>query len=544
MLGLMQDCPLLISSLIEHAARHHCSAEIVSRQVSGGMHRYCFSEAAQRSRRVAAALEQMGVGQDARVGTLAWNGYRHIELYYGITGSGRIVHTINPRLSSEQIVWIANHADDEVMCFDLSFLPVVQAIRGDCPRVKYWIALCEEHELPDSGESWLSYESWITGAPEDYSWPTFDERSAATLCYTSGTTGFPKGVLYSHRSTVLHTLAVLQPDAMACSARDVILPAVPMFHINAWGLPYVAAMVGAKLVLPGAALDGESLYELLEAEHVTLAAGVPAIWMGLLDYLERSGKRFSSLERTVIGGSVCTPQTISILQERYGVQVRHAWGMTETSALGTTTAFLAEHYLASAHDQLAVQSKQGRAIYGIDMKVVDEAGRELPREANQSGVLMVRGHWVAEQYYQTGQIPLVDGWLPTGDLARIDNDGYMQITDRLKDLIKSGGEWISSLEIERIAMAHPEVAMAACIAVEHPKWGERPLLLAVRHPRSVLVRAELLAFYKGRLADWQIPDDVVFLTEIPLAATGKVQKYKLRERFQNHLTGSGKTGSD
>jgi acyl-CoA synthetase (AMP-forming)/AMP-acid ligase II len=537
MLGLMQDQPLMISSLIEFAARHHRDAQIVSRRVEGDLHRYTYADAAARARRVANALDRLGLAFSDRVGTLAWNGYRHFELYFGVSGSGRVVHTINPRLAPEQVAWIANHAEDQVLCFDMSFLPVIKAIWKQCSTVSHWIALCEADALPaDTGIAGLqSYEAWIGAESDAYVWPEFDERSAAALCYTSGTTGHPKGVLYSHRSTLLHAYAGALPDALSMSARDSVLPVVPMFHVNAWGIPYSAAMTGAKLVFPGAALDGKSVYELIEAERVTFAAGVPTVWLMLLNHMRTGGLKFSTLKRTVIGGSACPPAMIRSFYVDYGVTVLHGWGMTEMSPLGTVCNLKLKQLELPVDAQLAIMGKQGRALYGVEMKIVDPEGRDLPWDGQATGDLLVRGPWIVASYFRgEGGDPLVDGWFPTGDVAAIDPDGFMQITDRSKDVIKSGGEWISSIDIENIAMAHPAVAMAACIALPHPKWDERPLLVVVKKPGAEVSREELIGFYEGKVAKWQVPDDVAFVDAIPLGATGKVQKNKLREQFKGH----------
>jgi acyl-CoA synthetase (AMP-forming)/AMP-acid ligase II len=536
MLGLMQDHPLLISSLIDFAGRHHAEAEIVSRRVEGDIHRSTYADVAMRSRRVANALDRLGLAFSDRVATLAWNGYRHLELYFGITGSGRVVHTINPRLLPEQIAWIANHAEDQVVCFDMTFLPIVKGIWSHCSTVKHWIALCDADKLPaDTGIPGLrSYEAWIADEPETYDWPLFDERSAAALCYTSGTTGNPKGALYSHRSTLLHAFAGALPDSLGVSARDSILPVVPMFHVNAWGLPYGAAMTGAKLVFPGAALDGKSVYELIESEGVTMAAGVPTVWLGLLNHVALHGLKFSTMRRTVIGGSACPPAMIKTFRDDYGVTVVHAWGMTEMSPLGTVNTPKLHQQALPAEQQLALMAKQGRAVFGVEMKTVDPDGIELPWDGQSSGDLLVKGPWIISNYFKgEGGDPLVaGGWLPTGDVACIDADGFLQITDRSKDVIKSGGEWISSIDVENIAMAHPAVAMAACIAVPHPKWDERPLLVVMKKPGAEATAAEILAHFEGRIAKWQVPDDVVFIDTIPLGATGKMQKNKLREQFK------------
>jgi len=538
MFGLMQDQPLLISSLIEFAARHHGEAEVVSRRVEGDLHRCTYRDVAARSRQVAQALDAWDLAFSERVATLAWNGYRHLELYFGVSGSGRVLHTLNPRLAADQVVWIANHAEDRVLCFDMTFLPLIKAIWKQCATVKHWVALCDEGALPaDSGiEGLVSYEAWIAPQATQYEWPSFDERSAASLCYTSGTTGNPKGALYSHRSTVLHAYGGALPDALNLSARDSILPVVPMFHVNAWGLPYAAAMTGAKLVFPGAALDGKSVYDLIEGERVTMAAGVPTVWLGLLNHMAQGGLRFSTLSRTVIGGSACPPAMIRAFKDQYGVTVLHAWGMTEMSPLGTVCTLKLHQMAGTPEQQMTVLLKQGRAIFGVEMKIVDPEGQELPWDGQSSGDLMVKGPWIIACYFKgEGGNPLVEGWFPTGDVATIDPDGFMQITDRSKDVIKSGGEWISSIDVENIAVAHPAVAMAACIGVRHPKWDERPLLVVVKKPGSDVTREELLSFYEGKVAKWQVPDDVAFVDAIPLGATGKMQKMKLREQFKDHM---------
>jgi 3-(methylthio)propionyl---CoA ligase len=538
MFGLMQDHPLLISSLIDFAARNHADGELVSRRVEGDIHRYTYADASVRCRQVAHALDRLGLGLGARVGTLAWNGYRHFELYFGVSGSGRVIHTINPRLAPDQVAWILNHAEDQVLCFDMTFLPIVKSIWPQCATVTKWVALCDADALPtDTGiEGLVSYEAWIAREPGTYVWPLLDERHAAAMCYTSGTTGNPKGVLYSHRSTMLHAYGAALPDALNLSARDSVLPVVPMFHVNAWGLPYACAMTGAKMVFPGAALDGKSVYELIEAEGVTLAAGVPTVWLGLLGHMAQHQKTFSTLKRTVIGGSACPPAMIRAFDQQHGVTVLHAWGMTEMSPLGTVCNLKLKQQALPFDDRMRVLAKQGRAVYGVDMKIVDADGLELPWDGSASGDLLVRGPWIVTGYFKgEGGDPLVDGWFPTGDVASIDGDGFLQITDRSKDVIKSGGEWISSIDIENIAVAHPGVAMAACIAMAHPKWDERPLLVVVKKPgMESVTRDDVLSFYEGKVAKWQVPDDVVFVEAIPLGATGKMQKMKLREQFKDH----------
>ena len=547
MLGLMQSQPLLISGLIDFAERHHGDAEIVSRRVEGDIHRYTYKDSARRARQVANALDSLKLGFSDRVATLAWNGYRHFELYYGVSGSGRVLHTINPRLHPDQIAWIANHAEDQVLCFDLSFLPLVQAVHAKCSSIKHYIALCDADKLPvNSGIPNLQgYESWIGAESNEYTWPSFDENTASSLCYTSGTTGNPKAALYSHRSSTLHAYAAALPDVMSISARDAILPVVPMFHVNAWGIPYSAALTGAKLVFPGPALDGKSIFELIEAEKVTYAAGVPTVWQMLLTHMKPGGLKFSTLRRTVIGGSACPPAMISAFNDDYGVEVLHAWGMTEMSPLGTLCTLKNKHDVLPEAEKMKIRLKQGRAIYGVDMKIVDEAGKELPWDGKTFGDLLVRGPWVVREYFKgEGGDPLVyfdkggkggkEGWFPTGDVGTIDADGYLQITDRSKDVIKSGGEWISSIEVENIAVAHPAVAMAACIGVAHPKWDERPIIAVVKRPGMEVSREELIRFYDGKIAKWQVPDDVVFVDAIPIGATGKMLKTRLREMLKDY----------
>ncbi|MBS7807345.1 3-(methylthio)propionyl-CoA ligase [Variovorax sp. PCZ-1] len=537
MLGLMQSQPLLISSLIEFADRHHSDGEIVSRRVEGDIHRYTWADVAKRSRQVAGALDGMKLAFSDRVATLAWNGYRHLELYFGVSGSGRVLHTINPRLHPDQVAWIANHAEDQVLCFDMSFLPIVQAVHARCTTVKQFVAMCDADKLPaDSGiPNLISYEAWIGKQPTAYNWPQFDENSASSMCYTSGTTGNPKAALYSHRSTTLHAYAAALPDVMSLSARDSVLPVVPMFHVNAWGIPYSAALTGCKLVFPGPAMDGKSIYELIESEKVSYAAGVPTVWQMMLGHMKPAGLKFSTLKRTVIGGSACPPAMIHAFQEDYGVEVLHAWGMTEMSPLGTLNTLKNKQLSLPADEQMKIRLKQGRAIYGVDMKIVDADGKELPWDGKTYGDLLVKGPWIVKEYFKgEGGDPLKDGWFPTGDVATIDANGFMQITDRSKDVIKSGGEWISSIDVENIAMAHPAIAMAACVGMPHPKWDERPIIAVVKKPGMEVSVAELLKFYEGKTAKWQIPDDVVFVDAIPLGATGKMQKMKLREQLKDY----------
>lgn len=537
MLGLMQDRPLLISQLIEFAALNHGAEEIVSRTVEGPIHRYTYEDCLYRSRQLAKALAKLGVEQSDRIGTLAWNGYRHVEIYYGVSGMGAVCHTINPRLFPEQIVYIVNHAEDKYIFMDLTFVPLIEKLVGQLPGVKGFVIMTDEAHMPETTlPNVICYESLLASADDDYQWPVFDERTASSLCYTSGTTGNPKGVLFSHRSTVLHSFAICIPDGLGLCNLETILPVVPMFHVNAWGIPYASAMCGAKMVMPGARMDGEALYELMESEGVTLSAGVPTIWMMLLAYMKENNKKFSSMKRTVIGGAAAPKAMIETFEKEYNVTAIHAWGMTEMSPLGTACNLKKKHGNFSFDDKVELSLKQGRAVYGVDMKIVDGSGNRLPWDGKAFGNLMVRGPWITSGYFrgEGGSILDDEGFFDTGDVATIDADGYMQITDRSKDVIKSGGEWISSIDVENEAVGCPGIAEAAVIAVSHPKWDERPLLLAVKEADASVTKEDVIAHLRKSIAKWQLPDDVIFVDELPHTATGKILKTKLRAEYKDY----------
>ncbi|OGA81047.1 MAG: long-chain fatty acid--CoA ligase [Burkholderiales bacterium RIFCSPHIGHO2_01_FULL_63_240] len=536
LMGQMMHMPLLISSLLTHAARHNGDTEIVSKRVEGDMHRTTWAEVELRSRKLAQALDRLGLKAGDRVGTLAWNGYRHLEIYYAVSGSQRVCHTINPRLFPQQVAWIATDAQDQVIFVDLNIFPLVEKLAPMLPTLKHVVLMCGREHMPKESalQNLHCYEELLAAEDGSYQWPSFDENSAASICYTSGTTGNPKGAVYSHRSTVLHAFAAALPDAMCLKATDTVLPVVPMFHVNAWGLPYAAAMVGCKLVMPGHHLDGASLYNLFEEEKVTMSAGVPTIWLGLLNHVKANGLKFSTFKSTVIGGAACPPAMIRAFENEYGVEVIHAWGMTEMSPLGTLGRLKTKHAEWSTEDKQKLLEKQGKSVFGVDMRIVDGDGKVLPWDGKAAGDLEVKGHWVINSYFNIDKSPLHDGWFPTGDVATIDADGYMQITDRSKDVIKSGGEWISSIDLENVLMAHPAVHEAAAISCFHPKWDERPLMVVVKKPGVEVSVDELIAFYDGKIPKWQTPDDVVFVDEIPHTATGKISKLQLRERFKDH----------
>jgi acyl-CoA synthetase (AMP-forming)/AMP-acid ligase II len=542
MRGLMMDRPLTIASIIEYAASYHGEREIVTRTVEGPIHRYTYGDACLRARKLSQALRRLGVRPGDRVATMAWNTHRHFEVYYGVSGMGAVCHTINPRLFPDQIAYIVDHAADAYLCFDLSFADLVESLAPRLPSVRGYVVLTDEAHMPATKlPGAVAYESLVAAEDGDYRWPDLDEWTASSLCYTSGTTGHPKGVMYTHRSTVLHTMALCMSDNLGFRSRDVVMPVVPMFHANAWGLVYAAPAAGAKLVLPGRDLDGASVHELLDAEAVTFTAGVPTVWLGLLQHLRAHGGNLRHLERLLGGGSAMPLSMIREIEEDHGVSVLHAWGMTEISPVGSTGQLKASDEAAPAEIRYGRKVTQGRGIFGVEMKIVDADGAELPRDGVAFGDLLVRGPFVCSGYYrgEGGDVLDADGWFRTGDVATIDRDGYMRIVDRSKDVIKSGGEWISSIEIENLAVSHPDVAEACVIAVPHPKWTERPLLLVVRRAGSALDRPAMLAFLRDRVARWWLPDDVVFVDELPHTATGKLMKSALRETYRDHPLPTG-----
>jgi 3-(methylthio)propionyl---CoA ligase len=535
MLGLMSERPLLISAIITHAATYHGNTEVVSRTVEGPVHRYTYAEAERRAKQLARALLRLGVEPGDRVGTLAWNTFRHFELYYAISGIGAVCHTINPRLFDDQIVYIINHAADRLLFVDTSFLPLVERLAPRFPPDCRIVLMTDETAMPATELPMLAcYEQLIAAENTDFTWPEFDERTAASLCYTSGTTGHPKGALYSHRSTVLHAFGISLPDAISISAGDVVCPVVPLFHACGWGIPHAVPMNGAKLVLPGPRLDGASLYELFEAEGVTYALGVPTVWLGFEAHLLGSGARCSTLHRVLSGGSAVPPSMVEAFA-RHGIDMRQGWGMTEMSPLGTTAALKAKHRGLEPSARLAVKTKQGRPVFGVEMKIVDDEGHAQPHDGKSMGELLVRGPWIVSGYFEDTEASATavepDGWFHTGDMAVIDADGYMQITDRRKDVIKSGGEWISSIDLENAAVAHDDVAEAAVIAMPDPRWGERPLLIVAPRPGSKPEREQLIELLAGQFPKWMVPEEVVYIDEMPHTATGKIMKTRLREMF-------------
>lgn len=536
MRGLMMNTPLLISSIARHAQRNYADREIVSVTRDVPLHRYTYNDCLGRSRQLANALSRLDLEAGDRVATLAWNDYRHLEAYYGIGGAGYVCHTINPRLFPEQIVFIINHAADKWILVDPMFVPLLESIADKIPDVRGYVVMTDEQHMPECAlPNACSYESLISDESDEYEWPEMDENDAVALCYTSGTTGDPKGVLYTHRSTVLHAYAGVAPDVLNLSNRDCVLPVVPLFHVNAWGIPYSALMVGAKLVFPGPKMgDGETLYNLMESESVTTALGVPTVWSALLQYAAKNGKRLDKLERTCIGGAAVPESMIREFRDKHDVVVHQGWGMTEMSPLGTCNSLKAGMEDLPPEQVLKIQTKAGRGIYGVEMRIVDDEGNELPWDGEAFGALQVRGPWICSAYFRLegeGHSHTPDGWFDTGDVATIDPEGFLQITDRTKDVIKSGGEWISSIELENVAVGHPAVAEAAVIGVAHEKWSERPLLIVVRADGSKIEREEMLAWFDGKIASWWLPDDVVFVDEIPHTATGKIRKTELRKMF-------------
>ena len=539
MKGLMMQTQLLISAIAQHAEKFHGDREIVSVTADNPRHRYTIREAMARAKQLAQALARLGVRHGDRVASLAWNDYRHLEIYYGVSGSGYVCHTINPRLFPEQIVYIINHAEDRFICVDAMFVPLLEAIADKIPNVEGFIVMTDEAHMPDTALSnVMCYETLIAAETPEFDWPDFDERTASALCYTSGTTGNPKGVLYDHRSTILHAYGALAIDIAGMSSRDVVLPVVPFFHVNAWGVPYSALMAGAKLVLPGPKMgDGEALYELMDTENVTMALGVPTVWLALLQYTEKAGKRLDKLQRSLVGGAAVPRAMIEAFRDKHGVELRQGWGMTETSPIGTVNTLKAGLEGLSGDEQLDLATKAGRGIFGVELRIVDDNGEELPWDGKAFGALQVRGPWVCSDYFKlegSGGTHTKDGWFETGDVATIDARGYVAITDRTKDVIKSGGEWISSIELENTAMGHPAVAEAAVIGVPHPKWTERPLLVVTTAEGQDVSKEDLLAYFDGKVATWWVPNDVVFVDELPHTATGKVKKIELRKQFTDY----------
>ena len=541
MLGNMQDGQLLISGLIEHAEIYHTDTEIVSRSVEGPIHRYTLKDAADRSRKLANALGKLGLQQGDVVGTLAWNTFRHFELYFGVSGIGCVVNTVNPRLFPEQLIYIINHAANKYLFVDLTFVPLVESISDSLEGIKGIIVLTDKEHMPETElKNVICYEELIADEPTEYDWPVFDENTASSLCYTSGTTGNPKGVLYSHRSTLLHTWIVSSGNVGKVSSSSVILPVVPMFHVNAWGIPYASAMFGAKLVLPGPLMDGASIFELIDQEKPDLLMGVPTVWLGLLQYLNETNQTLDSVSTALVGGSAAPRAMIQEFEEKHNVFLMHGWGMTEMSPLGTATSRTAEMDNMDIESRYDLQEKQGKAFFGVEMTIADDEGNELPKDGVAFGRLLVKGPTIVERYYKTNESSLDEnGWFDTGDVAKIHPEGSMEIVDRSKDVIKSGGEWISSIDLENAAVGHPEVAEACVIGVLHKKWDERPLLLIVKVDGKDPSKEEILAFLEDKVAKWWMPDDVIFVSELPHTATGKLLKRDLRDEYKEHLIKSG-----
>lgn len=542
MLGMMMNSPLLVSSILRHAANYHADTEIVSRTVEGPVHRYTYGDLSNRAKKLANALARFGLEPGDRVGTLAWNGYRHMELYYGVSGSGLVCHTINPRLHRDQIAFIIRHAGDKVIFADLTFIPLLEALAGQLAGMKAIVVMTDAANMPHSAvlPDLLCYETLVEAESDAFDWPEFDENHASGLCYTSGTTGEPKGVLYSHRSSVLHAMASCFPDVLDLSSADVISPIVPMFHVNAWGTPFAGPMVGAKLVMPGPCLDGASLHGLFEREGVTFTAGVPTVWLGLLDWMDANGQVFSTLKRVAIGGSAA-PKVMIERFGRLGVTVRHAWGMTETSPIGLAASPKAKHLCLPPDERLALDAKQGRPVYGMEFRVDGVDGSPAKRDGKSVGAMLVRGPWVAAGYFnsEAGAAHGEAGWFNTGDVVTMDADGFIQIVDRTKDVVKSGGEWISSIELESIAQSHPAIKEAAVVAKPDTRWGERPILVIQLKPEAVFSHEDMQALFVDRVPKWSIPDDILVVDELPHTATGKLLKTAIRELVMTRFTGIG-----
>ena len=533
--GLMMEQPLLISDIIRYAAETHPDAEVVSAAVEGGIHRTTYKESLARISQLAHGLRAQGIGPGDRVATLAWNGYRHFELYYAISGIGAVCHTINPRLFPEQIIYITHHAKDKMLFVDLTFLPIIEKLRDKLPAGLQIIAMTDRAHMPDSAGNLHCYEDMIEGAPTSYEWPSFDERTAAALCYTSGTTGEPKGALYSHRSSLLHSFYVILGNRTVFEPGKKVLPVVPLFHVNAWGLPYVAPLSGTSLVFPGAKLDGASLFDLMDAEQVYSSWGVPTVWQGLLAEMAKRGRAPTGLREVVIGGSAVPFAMIKTFEHDFDVEVTQGWGMTEMSPIGTCSRLPPKQSRLPAEERWKLKQKQGRRLFGVNLKIVDDKGKRLPHDGKAFGDLYVRGSSIVSGYFEndkaTREVIDAEGWFKTGDIASIDSDGFMSLVDRSKDLIKSGGEWISSIDIENSAMACPGIATCAVIGLPHPKWDERPLLVVVPKEDSGATKKSILAFLTPKVAKWQVPDDVAFVTSLPMTATGKVSKKDLRVQF-------------